>query len=901
MKPTFRAGNFQPDPERDIQEELEAHIEMEAEALMSQGMEEEEARKEARRLFGDRRKFAGAAIREATARERKIRWRDRVDAFFQDVRYAFRRMAKSPGFTGIAIVSLALGIGANTAIFSIVNTILLSGVPMRAPHELVEVYTSEEARPDEPGYPYSLSSVPDLRDLRERSDIFSGVGGYEAFFNRIETEDSVEPVWGEIVSWDLFSILGIDPEVGRFFVHEEGQSYGTHPVVVLGYEFWQRMFGGSPNVVGTSIRMANREWTVVGVAPRELQGFMAPGIAMSMFTTYQMQGVLNSGEVTGPDESRNSHSTFMKARLAPGVTVEQAQAALATLSAQNREAYPDAWEGRDFNVLASSEVAIHPIVDGPLKAVATLLLTMVAMVLLIACTNLAGFLLARAADRKKEIAIRLALGARRWTLIRQLLTETMVLGLMGGAAGLVVAHWTLQAIKRFQPPITIPINLDVGLDGTVLLFALIVSAAAGLFFGLIPALQSTKPDVAPTLKDETGTGSGRQKRLNLRNGLIVTQVAISMVLLLGAGLFLRSLQSAGDIDLGFGVREGGTIWVMAMGDDMADEEFNVAAQTLTDRALALPGMAQVGFAEILPLGISYQESGFDIPGVDPPEGEEYLSIGYNVVSPTYFDVMDIPIVLGRAFTEMDRADTEPVVVISETAARRYWPDESPIGREIKPTSRDHSFRVIGVARDTKVWTLGEEYRPYLYYPHAQYGGESLTLVARGNLPEAQIVGQLRQLVEEVDTRLVIMEAKTMSEHLAITLFPPRMAALLLGVFGALALILATTGLYGTVAYSVSRRSREMGIRLSLGADAGSVVAMVLRGAMALVAVGAVVGWVLSLGLAQTVRVFLYGITAMDPVTFIGVPLVLGGVAFVAALIPARRASRVNPVTALKSE
>ena len=874
---------------------------MEAEALMSQGMNEKEAKKEARRLFGDQKRFAGAAIREATARERRVRWQDHVDAFFQDVRYAFRRMAKSPGFTGIAILSLALGIGANTAIFSIVNTILLSGVPMRAPQELVEVYTSEEARADEPGYPYSLSSVPDVLDLRERTDIFSGVGGYEAFFNRIETEDSVEPVWGEIVSWDLFSILGIDPEVGRFFVHEEGQTYGTHPVVVLGYEFWQKTFGGSPDVVGTSIRMANREWTVVGVAPKALQGFTAPGIAMDMFATYKMQGVLNFESSAGPNEDRRSHSTFMKARLAPGVSVDQAQAALATLSAQNREAYPEAWEGRDFNVLASSDVAIHPIVDGPLKAVATLLLTVVAMVLLIACTNLAGFLLARAADRKREIAIRLALGARRWTLIRQLLTETIILGLLGGVAGLFVAHWTLQALMRFQPPIPIPVNLDVGLDGTVLLFALVVSAAAGLFFGLIPALQSTKPDVAPTLKDETRTGSGRQKRLSLRNGLIVTQVAISMVLLLGAGLFLRSLQSAGDIDLGFGIREGGVVWVMAMGSDMEDEEFNLAAQSLTDRAQAIPGVAQVGFAEMLPLGISYQESGFDISGVDPPEGEEHLSIAYNVVSPTYFDVMDVPMVSGRAFSEMDRADTEPVTIISETAARRYWPGESPIGREIKPTNRDHSFRIVGVAQDTKVWTLGEEYRPYIYFPHGQYGGESLMLVARGDLPEAQIVGHLRQLVQDVDTRLIIMEAKTMSEHLAIALFPPRMAALLLGVFGALALILATTGLYGTVAYSVSRRSREMGIRLSLGADAGSVVAMVLKGAMALVAVGAVLGWALSLGLAQTVRVFLYGITALDPATFIGVPLVLGGVAFVAALIPARRASRINPVTALKSD
>jgi predicted permease len=901
VKPTFRAGSFQPDPKRDVSEEIEAHIEMEAEALMSQGMSRDDALAEAQRLFGDRKSFAGAAIREATARERKVRWQDRLDAFAQDVRYAFRRMARSPGFTGIAILSLALGIGANTAIFSIVNTILLSGVPMRAPQELVEVYTSEETTVDEPGYPYSLSSPVDLADLRARTDLFSGVGGYEAFFNRVETEDSVDPVWGEIVSWDLFSILGMTPAAGRFFVHEEGQTYGTHPVVVLGYEFWQRRFGGSPEAVGSTIRMANREWTIVGVAPKELQGFMAPGVSMDMFATYEMQGTLNFSSTEGPSQNRSDRSTFMKARLAPGVSVEQAQAALATLSAQNQEAYPGAWEGREFNILATSEVAIHPIVDGPLKAVATLLLTVVALVLLIACTNLAGFLLARAADRKKEIAVRLAMGARRWTLIRQLLTETMILGLAGGLAGLVVAYWTLKALQGFQPPIPIPINLDVGLDGTVLFFTLGISAAAGLFFGLIPALQSTKPDVAPTLKDETGTGSGKRKRLTLRNGLIITQVAISMVLLLGAGLFIRSLQSAGDIDVGFEVREGGIVWVMAMGDEMADEEFNLAVQELTQRAQALPGIETVGFGENLPIGIAYQESGFDIAGVEPPVGDNHLSIAYNVVSPTFFDVMEIPMVSGRSINETDQADSEPVAVISETAARRYWPGEDPIGKEIKPTSRDHSFRVVGVAKDTKVWTLGEEYRPYIYLPHPQYGGESVNIVARGSLPEAQIAGQLRQLVQEVDSRLVIMEAKTMTEHLAITLFPPRVAALLLGVFGALALILATTGLYGTVAYSVSRRSREMGIRMSLGANPGSVVSMVLKGAMALVAVGALLGWALSLGLAQTVRMFLYGITALDPITFVGVPLLLGAVALVAAVIPARRASRVNPVAALKTD
>jgi predicted permease len=820
-----------------------------------------------------------------------------MDRLLQDTRYAFRRMAKSPGFTSIAVLSLALGIGANTAIFSLVNAILLSGVPVRAPQELVEVYTSEE----DDGYSYSVSAYPDLVDLRERTDIFAGVAGYEAFFSRLETETSTEPIWGEVVSWNIFSLLGIQPEEGRFFVHEEGQAIGTHPVVVLGFDYWQKRFGGDPSVVGTSVRLGGRQYTVVGVAPKAVQGFTAPGFSMDMFAPFMMADALNFEGTSGHLTQRSSRSTFIKARLAPGVSVEQAGAALEALSVRQREAYPEAWRGRSFNLLPSSKVAIHPLVDGPLFGVAALLLTVVGLVLLIACMNLAGFLLARASDRKKEIALRLAMGARRGNLVRQLLTETMILGVMGGLAGLLVANWVLQALMAFQPPIPIPINLDVGLDGTVLLFTLGITALAGAFFGLVPALQSTNPDLAPTLKDESGTGTGRQRRFSLRNSLIVTQVAFSMVLLLGAGLFLRSLQTASDIDLGFSVREGGIVWLMAMGNDIEEEEFAILSQTMEERALAIPGVEKVASAEMLPLGISFQTGDWDIPGVEPPAGEDHHEIAFNSVSQSYFDVMGIPIVSGRAFGDEDQRGNAPVAIISETAARQYWPGESPVGREVVRPGSERVYRIVGVAKDTKVWTLGEEYRPYIYISKEQSHEASSMMVATGSIPEAQIAAELARVARDLDPRFVIMESKTVSEHLSIAMFPPRMAALLLGVFGVLALILATTGLYGTVAFSVSRRTREMGIRQSLGADAGKVVWMVLRGAMGLVFVGVAIGLVLSLGLAQTIRGFLYGVGALDPITFLGVPVLLVVVALLAALVPARRASRVNPIQALKSE
>ena len=431
------------------------------------------------------------------------------------------------------------------------------------------------------------------------------------------------------------------------------------------------------------------------------------------------------------------------------------------------------------------------------------------LVLLVACTNLAGFLLARASDRRKEIALRLAMGATRWALIRQLLTETVLLSVLGGTAGLVVAGWVLQALMAFQPPIPIPINLDVGLDGTVLLFTMGIAGAAGLFFGLVPALQSTKPDLAPTLKDESGGTSGRQKRFSLRNVLVVTQVAISMVLLLGAGLFLRSLQSAQDIDLGFTLREGGIVWLMSFGNDMEGEQFANLAQTVEERVNAIPGVEKVASAEILPLGISFQTRNWDIPGIEPPAGEEHHEVAYNLVSDTYFETMGIPITSGRSFDKDDRLGSESVAIISETAAREYWPGESPIGREVVTPADEQAYRIVGVAKDTKVWTLGEDYRSYIYLSMEQEQGGMAQIVATGSIPEAQIVSELRRVAREVDPRIVIMESKTVSEHLSIALFPPRMAAILLGVFGGLALILACTGLYGTVAFSVSRRTREI--------------------------------------------------------------------------------------------
>jgi len=520
-------------------------------------------------------------------------------------------------------------------------------------------------------------------------------------------------------------------------------------------------------------------------------------------------------------------------------------------------------------------------------------------VLLIACANLASFLLARAEDRRKEIAVRLALGAGRGTLVRQLLVETTLLAVFGGSAGIRLAHWTLGALMSFQPPLPIPVDFDVSLDRTVLWFTAGVSLLAGIAFGLAPALQATNPDVAPTLKDE-GTGGGRRRRFNLRSGLVVTQVAFSFVLLIGAGLFVRSMQKAQAIDPGFYTGPAAMIWPMPqLSGYETDEEARVVMDTYVQHLLAHPSVTGVALADRLPLGAGIQTRSYVIPEVpsDTPDGDH--DIDNATVSPSYFGVMDVPIVRGRGFLESDRAG-DPVVVVSEAFARRFYPRGEAVGRVIENPDGS-TMHIIGVARDAKVRTLGEAPRPFVYHvqdPDMFFGTE---VVVRGRGTSAELLAAARETLKEVDPDMVVMEAKTMNEHLALMLFAPRMAALLLAVFGGLALTLAAIGIYGVVSHAVAKRTREVGIRMSLGASARDVVIMAVGGGMRLVAVGGLVGIVLAGGVTWLLKGFLYGVGPTDLVTFAVIPVLLTAVALLAAFVPARRASSVNPVRALRSQ
>lgn len=810
-----------------------------------------------------------------------------------DLFYAVRRLVRAPGFTLVAVLSLALGIGANTAMFSVVNAVLLRQIPVERPRELVEVYTSESD-----GYPYSTSSYPDFREMRGLTDVFEGVVGTRTFLARVERGDEPVMAFGEMVSWDYFQVLGVPMHLGRSFLPEEDATPGTHPVTILGYRTWVSDFGADPGVVGRTVRLNGSPYTVVGVAPEAFTGSMpvlVTGFYAPLMMTNHLMGSLTNDQL----DHRGSRSMFVKARLRAGVTVEQANVALASLAAGLAEAHPRYNEARTMTALPSGDVALHPLVDRALKPVAALLLAVVGLVLLIACANLASFLLARAEDRRKEIAVRLALGAGRGALVRQLLTETTLLAVLGGAAGVVLADWTLGILMAFKPPLPIPVDLDVSLDRNVLFFTAAVSLLAGVFFGLAPALQATNPDVAPTLKDEAGR-TGKPGRFNLRNGLVVVQVAFSFVLLIGAGLFVRSLQKAQLIDPGFYTGAGALVWPMVelSGYETEEAQLDFAVRA-TERLLAHPLIEEVAITDRIPLGAGVQTRGYRLPDVpsDSPDGR--TDVDNASVSPSYFEVMEVPILRGRAFTREDE-EGERVVVVSQAFADRFYPGRDVLGMVFDAES-DEPKRIVGIAADSKVRTLGEDPRPYVYEMASQSGGFSSQYVVRGQGSSMQVLAAAQQVFDELDPDLVYFERKTMEEHLGLMLFPPRMAALLLAVFGGLALVLSAVGIYGVVSYAVARRTRELGIRMSLGATARDVVAMAVGGGMRLVAVGGTLGIVMAAAVTWSISGFLYGVGPTDLATFAAIPLLLTGVALVAAFVPARRASAVDPVTALRSE
>jgi predicted permease len=816
-----------------------------------------------------------------------------MEILTQNIRYAVRRMTKAPFFTAVAILSLALGIGANTAIFSLINAVLLQPVPLDRPQELVNIHTRS------PDFRWGSVSFPDYRDLEDRTkDVFAGVSDMELGLVQVDADDgSVEPVIAEGVTGNYFSVAGLNPTVGRLLQAEDHVEPGAHPVVVLSHEYWGTHFGADPAVVGQSMRLSGREYTIVGVAPEGYRGYMR-GVEPALYLPIYMLDLAQGQEPSY--DRRGSQSGFVRARLLPGVGAPQMEAALERVAAELQTEYPGEWpRERSFAHIPTADVIMYPDVDRIVVPAAGMMMVVVGLVLLIACANLASFLLARAADRRKEIAVRLAMGARRGTLIGQLLTETILLSAMGGATGILLSVWALRALQGADLPLPIPITLDLSLDGTILTFSILVSVAAGILFGLAPAIQGTNPAVAPTLRDESA-GGGRARGAALRSALVVTQVAVSMVLLVGAGLFVRSLQASQALDPGFGDEPVAMLQLAVPAQEYSGDEAVAYLRQLVERVTALPGIEAATLVDNIHLAqLNTQFTGVVVDGIQPPEGRDFHLVDWAVADPGYLDVMGIPLLAGRDFLLSDGPEAEPVVIVNEAFAARFFPGQEAVGQTF--TTRQRTVRVVGVARGTKVRSLAEDPRPFIYAPLAQFPSNVAWVLAATRGPADPHLLELVREARGLDPSVIVYDMQTMEEHLASRLLGRSLGAQVIGAFALLAMLLASIGLYGVVSYSVARRTREVGIRLSLGAETGAVVWMLTRGGLRLVALGAGIGLLFAGLLSQFLSRFLFGVPALDPLTFVGVPLFLGGVALLASWIPAMRAARVNPVGALRSE
>lgn len=816
-----------------------------------------------------------------------------IVTLLQDIRFGFRLLFKNPGFTAVAALSLALGIGANATIFSFINAILLRPLPVKEPEQLVRVYTSSNS------IRFGAVSHQDYLDLREGSgDVLSGLTAERLKPMSISDGGQNEIIPGCIVSGNYFSLLGVSPAAGRAFLPDEDETPGARAVAVISYGLWRRRFNADPAAVGQTVTINNHAFTIVGVAPEKFTG-IALGQAPEVWVPLMMQPQAVPGATL--INSRDMRWLNVTGRLKPGVSPEQAQARIDALARRIAEENPRSNAGTWASVFTVND---NP--DGPRKAVVPVLgvlAVVVGLILLIACANIANLLLARATARRKEIAIRLSLGASRARLVRQLLTESVLLSLGGGVVGLLASVWAPGLLfASLKPPTAFGVTLDLGVDGRVLFFTLGLSVVTSLIFGLAPALRASKLDLTSVLKDEAGALGGGVNKSRLRAALVIAQVTLSLVLLIGAGLFVRSLRSAQSVSTGFD------------GSRILNASFNVALQgynqargevferQVLEQVRALPGVEAASLAEVLPLSGSNQQLLMEAEGYEPVRPGDTLSIDYNVVATDYFKTMGIGFARGRDFESQDREGSPGVVVVNEAMARRLWPGQNPVGKWLRPAAPNaKNLEVIGVVANGKYRRLNEEPLSYMYLPLAQNYSPGVTLQVRTGGEPHKAAESLRRAIQSLDGSLAIYNVKTMDESVGLSLFDQRLAATLLSFFGLLALVLAGVGLYGVMNYAVSQRTRELGIRMALGAQKGNIIRLVVGQGLKLTLVGTGIGLVVAFALTRLISRMLYGIGAGDPVTFAGTSLLLLTVAFVASYIPARRATRVNPMVALRSQ
>jgi putative ABC transport system permease protein len=812
-----------------------------------------------------------------------------------DLRYALRQLIKSPAFSLIAIVALALGIGANTAIFSVVNAILIRSLPFPESNQLTMIWqTNPEVA--KMGFPLAPTSVPDFRDWRAQGKSFAALSAFEGWTTNLTGRDEAERLGGARVSANLFSLLRVQPILGRSFAEGEDQ-VGRNQVVMLSSELWQRRFGGDRSIIGRKLTLDQEPYTIIGVLPPR---FVFPDdTGLPSYMTFGERCEIWAPFAPSEERAKNrgGHNLAVVGRLKPGVRLTTAQAEMNILAAQFARQYPDS--NKDWGIQLVSLKA--QAAAGSERAL-TVLMCAVGCILLIACANVANLLLARGLRRQKEIAIRRALGASRLRIVRQLLTESVVLALIGGLLGIFGAIWAIDLLLAIAPA-NLPRLSEVRIDGGVLIFTVLVSLATGLIFGLAPALQSSRLGLSEKLKEgERGSTTGHTR---LRSGLIVSEIALALILLIAAGLLIESFAQLARVRPGFNP-ESVLTFNVALPDTPYRDRIKASAfyAELVRRIESLSGVKSAAAGNALPLSGAEEVDGFEIEGQPKPASGELRTANFRWVTPNYFRTLQIPLQRGRAFTERDNANAPAVAIIDETMARLYFPGVNPIGQRFKNTDekKPRPREIIGVVGDVRHSSLAARPAPHIYSPQAQQGIQAMTVAVRSaDAPPTALLQMVRREIAAVDPNVPIADIRTMEQMVASSVAPWRFTMALLSAFAGVALLLASVGIYGVLAYSVNQRRREIGIRMSLGAQRRDVLRLFLGQGLAVTLLGIVIGLSGAWALTRIMRSLLYSVSPTDPLVFLTVPLAFAAVALLASFFPARKASRVNPIVALRSE
>jgi predicted permease len=823
----------------------------------------------------------------------------------KDLRYAMRWLRRSPGFAAVAVLSLGLGIGVNAAMFSVVDAMLLRPIPVDHPETLVDLFTSSSD-----GDEYATASYPDFLDLEAQNAVFTDMIGYSPMFAPLNLGERARLVLGHLVTSNHFDVLGVRPWLGRL-LRPADDAPGAERVVVIAYQMWRRDFGGDPGVVGRPLRLRGLDYTIVGVAPAGFTGVMpllAPELWLPVSQVEEVEPAGINDNVPSPTgrtrlERRGSRWMFVKGRLKPGITVAAARANVVAIGQRLEQTYPATNRDRRLSVFPTTSVRmLVPQASGPIAIGSAAVMAVVGLVVLIACANVAGMLLARAASRRREVSIRMALGASRGQIVRQMLVEGLVLGAGGAAVAIALAWALVRVLTSIQLPIPSAIGLDLRLDARVIGYAVGVAAFAGLLAALTPALKASSPRIAPDLRGESPAGTLGGRRWSLREWLAAAQLALTFVLLVVAGLLLRALAASHAADVGF--RTDGLALVASdtgMVRYSPERSQGFWADALA-RVRALPGVESAALVSPrLPFDINYSQTGIRVDGktyADSTRGEVVANVA---VSPGYFETLGVPLVAGRFITDADRAGAPLVAVVNETMARQCWPDGGAVGRTFTMTAGGARYEVVGVVGNHTVYAVGERPTPYLHFAAAQAPSTYNHLMARTRGDAASLVAAMRRELLGMEPGLVFVRSTTMEAAMATSLLPQRLSAALAAAFGGLGVVLAAIGLYGVIAYGVSRRTREIGIRVALGADRRAMLGLVMRQGLTLAAYGAVAGGLLAAVAARLLAGVMYGVGAADPIAWGGAFGALVLAAALANYLPARRATRVNPITALRVE